>query len=102
MELEAEEFLRRFLLHVLPKGFTRIRHYGLIANRGKHERLARVREAMAVPPPEPLEAESVEAFVLRVTGVDIHRCPICGKGQLRWVAEIAPLRRPPATGPPGG
>lgn len=102
MALEADEFLRRYLLHVLPKGFTRIRHYGLVANRGKAERLARVREALAVPSPEPIEAESVEAFVLRVVGVDIHRCPQCGKGRLRWVAEIAPLRHPPATGPPGG
>ncbi len=102
MALEGDEFLRRFLLHVLPKGFTRIRHYGLIANRGKTERLAQVREALAVAPPELIEAESVEAFMLRVVGVDIHCCPICGEGRLRWVAEIAPMRRPPATGPPGG
>jgi len=102
MALEAEEFLRRFLLHVLPKGFTRIRHYGLIANRGKHERLARAREALALPRPVPLPAESVEQFMLRVTGLDIHRCPVCGEGRMRVVAEIAPLRHPPATGPPGG
>ena len=87
---------------MLPKGFTRIRHYGLIANRGKGEWLEQVREALAVAPPEPIEAESVEAFMLRVVGIDIHRCPVCGEGRLRWVAEIAPLQRPPATGPPGG
>ena len=102
MVLKGEEFLRRFLLHVLPKGFTRIRHYGLTASRGKGERLARVREALAVAPPEPVETESVEAFMLRVVGIDIHRCPICGAGRMRLIAEITPLHRPPATGPPGG
>jgi hypothetical protein len=102
MALEGEEFLRRFLLHVLPKGFTRIRHYGFLASRGKRERLAAVRRALSVPEPEPLEVESVEAFLLRVVGIDIHRCPHCGAGRMRVVAEIAPQRRPPATGPPGG
>ncbi len=101
MPLEADEFLRRFLLHVLPKGVQRIRHYGLLANRGKSERLAQARQALAAAPPEPVELESVEQFMRRVLGIDIHRCPHCGVGRLVLVAIIPAQRSPPATGPPG-
>jgi len=52
MRLEAQEFIRRFLLHVLPKGFMRIRHYGLLANRGKRDLLAAARRALAAPVPQ--------------------------------------------------
>lgn len=50
MTLSTDEFMRRFLLHVLPSGFHRIRHYGLIANTGRRENLARVRELLNVAP----------------------------------------------------
>ncbi len=53
----------------------------VIANRGKGERLKQVRETLAVTSPAPIEAESVEAFMLRVVGIDIHRCPCCGEGR---------------------
>ncbi len=100
MRLEATEFMRRFLLHVLPKGFMRIRHYGLLANRAKSALLARARRALdqhEVPPtPAP---ESIAAFWLRVAQVDIHRCPQCGRGTLH-VISVLPRQRPPARGPP--
>ena len=51
MTLATNEFIRRFLLHVLPKGFHRIRHYGLLASGTRHDNLARARELLAVPPP---------------------------------------------------
>ena len=50
MTLSTDEFIRRFLLHVLPKGFHRIRHYGLLASGGRKDNLARARELLAVPP----------------------------------------------------
>ena len=54
MQLEPVEFLRRFMLHVLPRGFNRIRHYGLLSNRNKRALLARARTALnASPPPQP-------------------------------------------------
>jgi hypothetical protein len=51
MTLAPEEFMRRFLLHVLPGGFHRIRHYGLLANAGRRENLAKARALLDVPPP---------------------------------------------------
>ena len=51
MTLTADEFIRRFLLHVLPKGFHRIRHYGLLASAGRRDNIARARELLAAPPP---------------------------------------------------
>ena len=51
MTLAADEFMRRFLLHVLPSGFHRIRHYGLLANAGRREHLAQARELLHVVPP---------------------------------------------------
>ncbi len=98
MRLPAEEFIRRFLLHVLPKGFMRIRHYGLLANRHRTEHLAACRVALDVPTPAPAEPETVEAFLSRVLGTDANRCPHCGQGRLRPVSLLPPLPR--ATGPP--
>jgi len=53
MTLAADEFIRRFLLHVLPKGFQRIRYYGFLANRYREQKLARCRQLLAIPQPEP-------------------------------------------------
>ncbi|TPW18981.1 MAG: putative transposase, partial [Elusimicrobia bacterium] len=95
MELDAEEFLRRFLLHVVPDGFVRIRHFGLLANRHRAAKLAQCRTLLAQPPPPaPAPPESVRALMLRVTGLDIQRCPVCQQGQLRQVERLAPA--PPA------
>jgi len=98
MALPAETYIHRFLLHVLPKGFQRIRHYGLLANRHKAECLAKARVALDLPPPVPVVKESVEAFARRVLEVDIQRCPVCREGRLRLVATLPRLR---ARGPPG-
>ncbi len=91
MALEAEEFLRRFLLHVVPAGFVRIRHFGLLANRTRHAKLARCRELLA-PPPAPAVPlrESVQALMLRLTGLDIARCAVCQQGPLRRTEILAP------------
>jgi len=95
MALPAEEFLRRFLLHVLPAGFVRIRHFGLLANRGHAAKLARCRALLAAVPPEaPAAAEPVAALMLRLTGLDITRCPVCHAGRLRVVAVFGPGQIP--------
>ena len=97
MRLPADEFIRRFLLHVLPKGFMRIRHYGLLGNHGKRHKLAAARCALAVPlpPPSAQAAESVEAFWQRVSGIDIHQCPRCRLGRMLLVRVLAPLTHGP-------
>ena len=103
LALEPQEFIRRFMLHILPKRFMRIRSYGLLANRNRRKHLKKAREALgqfeaAAPKRQP---ESVEAFMKRVAGIDIRLCPRCHKGRMREVAILPPARGPPATGPPG-
>jgi len=103
LTLEAGEFIRRFLLHVLPRGFMRIRHYGLLANRAKRAKLAQARSALdqAPPAPHPSPPESVEAFWLRVAHRDIHRCPHCHAGRMVLVASLHSHRaRAPPPKPP--
>jgi len=99
MRLAPLEFLRRFTLHVLPRGFNRIRHYGLLANRNKRALLVQARAALRVPAPAPVRdtaaPESVGAFWQRIAGLDIARCPKCRRGTLHVVAALAPQPRPP-------
>jgi hypothetical protein len=98
LTLETGEFIRRFLLHVLPRGFMRIRHYGLLANRAKQVKLARARSALDQPPPAPPppQPESVEAFWLRLASLDIHQCPRCHAGRMVIIASLhSPLARAP-------
>jgi Putative transposase/Transposase zinc-binding domain len=97
MSLQPVEFLRRFALHVLPRSFNRIRHYGLLANRTKRALLARARAALLAPAPTQASAapESVRAFWQRIAGIDIERCPHCQLGTLRLVQILAPRIRPP-------
>ena len=95
MALPAAEFLARFLVDVLPDGFVRIRHFGLLANRGRTAKLARCRELLAAAPPAARPGpESVGAFLLRVTGVDITRCPVCRVGRVRVVGRLRPESLP--------
>jgi len=97
MELCALEFLRRFTLHVLPRGFNRIRHYGLLANRNKRALLRSARAALGAcaPPAAAVPPESVTAFWQRLAGIDIARCTHCGLGTLRLLATLAPQPHPP-------
>jgi hypothetical protein len=97
MSLEPLEFLRRFALHVLPSGFNRIRHYGLLANRNKGMLLERARIALQMPAPlhEAPAPESARAFWQRVAGFDIERCTRCQRGTLRFVTALAPCTHPP-------
>ncbi len=83
MTLEADEFLRRFLLHVVPRGFMRIRHFGLLANRTRRGTVARCRDLLDHPPPEDARPESVAVLMQRLTGIDLSRCPVCGEGRMQ-------------------
>jgi hypothetical protein len=102
MTLPRDEFLRRFLLHVLPSGFMRIRHFGLFANRARSAKLAAARAALQQPAPEPLVAETPVNFMRRVRGIDITRCARCRQGRLYVVAITGPVWRLTRmiTGPP--
>jgi hypothetical protein len=79
MTLDADEFIRRFLLHVLPHGFMRVRHYGFLANRHKARTLRRCRELLGQPAePLPRRLTSVVQWMHEVTGIDLTQCPHCG------------------------
>jgi hypothetical protein len=94
MTLEAVEFVRRFLTHVLPTGFVRIRHYGLLANRHRQEKLARCRELLGMTvtpqadtdPTDPIPSPAGESTV-----TPTRVCPRCGAGRMVVVAEFPPL-----------
>ncbi|MEY6434314.1 transposase, partial [Thioalkalicoccus limnaeus] len=90
MLLTGEELLRRFLLHVLPKGLMRVRHYGFLANRCRARRLPEIRAALAAPPPT-VAAQNEEAGE-RVP-FDGYPCPTCRAGRLRVIARLSPPRR---------
>jgi len=93
MTLRACEFLRRFLLHVLPRGFMRIRHYGLLANRHRQCKLERCRALLGIPPPTPPPLPDSEAPPNdTIDPTDGHSgcCPECG-ALMRVIELLAPL-----------
>jgi len=94
MTLSANEFMRRFLLHVLPGGFHRIRHYGLIANAGRRNNLARARELLHVVS-EPAESQPSDEPAAIVQPIFV--CRDCGAAMLivETFARGQPIRAPP-------
>ena len=91
MTVSADEFLRRFLLHVLPNSFQRIRHYGLLGNRHRAENLARCRELLSMIPilqPNRNYRERCQ----QLTGIDPLQCPICSRGTMVRIATLPMVR----------
>jgi hypothetical protein len=97
MTLEADEFLRRFLLHVVPRGFMRIRHFGLLANRTRRETLTRCRRLLGQPPTPKAPSASVGELMHRLTGIDMARCPVCGEGRMQVNAIVVRVTLTPDT-----
>jgi len=93
MTLDAHEFIRRFLLHVIPKGLMRVRHFGFLANRSK-QRLSTCRQLLGLLPALPKPPQrSTHELMLALTGIDLTRCPRCRKGTLIFRAKI-PIAEP--------
>jgi hypothetical protein len=92
MTLSTDEFIRRFLLHVLPRGFQCIRQFGLLANRRRGEQLARCRQLLgtATPAAEPLPA-NYKSLYQTVTGESLEHCPACRTGNMKFAAPLASL-----------
>lgn len=99
MNLDAFEFIRRFLLHVLPNGFMKVRHYGLLSNRNRKNKLELCKALLGVrvQGDDSNEKETWEDLLLRLTGIDPRICPTCGKGRLVQREKLRPglLRSPP-------
>ena len=90
--ITAVEFIRRFLLHSLPKGFVRIRHYGFLANRNRSTNLKVIRELLKLHTELAKTQASLEQMMLQLTGIDITSCPCCNKGKMKLLAEIPSYR----------
>ena len=101
MTLPAMEFIRRFLLHVLPDGFMRIRHFGFLANRVKKQNLGRCRQILGLSPALPQSADkTTRQQLLDLTGVDWFQCPCCKQGNMIVIAQLpGDLCAPLPTGP---
>jgi len=86
LTLDAHEFIRRFLLHTLPDGFHRIRHYGFLANGHRAAKLALCRTLLDVPPPAPMIAPTDEAVFM----LPADRCPCCGGAMITLGTLLRP------------
>jgi len=90
--ISAVAFIRRFLLHSLPNGFVRIRHYGFLANRNRMAHLKTIRRLLKMPTQGLEMKASLEKMMLQLTGIDITVCPCCNKGRMQLLAEIPRYR----------
>ena len=101
MTLRAEEFIRRFLLHVVPGSYMRIRHFGFLANRNKERDLGRCRELLGVahqlPESTLVSSANTKELMLQLTGLDLTKCPWCQMGTMVAVEQI-PQFSPPGPG----
>ncbi|ESX00672.1 hypothetical protein X769_22410 [Mesorhizobium sp. LSJC268A00] len=85
MTVAADQFIRRFLLHVLPEGFHRIRYYGFLGNRYRAQKLACCRDLLGMPVPEPSDSRSAKDYRDRyedLTGHSLRQCPACRQGRM--------------------
>jgi hypothetical protein len=99
MRLDAQEFIRRFLLHVLPSGLQRIRHYGFLANRHRAVKLARCRQLLAQPAPavKPPDASlDYRDRYEQLTGKSLRDCPKCAHGRMVCIETFLPGAMPRA------
>jgi hypothetical protein len=90
MKLTASEFVRRLLLHVLPTGFVRIRHYGILSNRCRQENLALCRQLLGGATAEKGSAEPMEEPETPVSVTPTRVCPKCGAGRMIMIREFPP------------
>ena len=93
MKVTASEFIRRFLLHVLPNGFMKIRYFGICSNRSRKEKIGLCKKILHVAKKDIHDIpdkKSWQDIYFQVTGIDISICHICGKGKMRCKETISP------------
>lgn len=96
MKLPAAEFIRRFLLHVLPKGFCKIRYYGILASRNRNEVLLKCKKALTYSASKSkLEGLCWQDALLVITGINVLKCPVCKKGNMVTTELLLRYRAPP-------
>lgn len=89
MSLKAEEFIRRFTMHILPDRFVKIRHYGILGNRNKKLKFKRCVEIFRIKPRDDEKLSSAELF-FKLTGIEIGKCKNCEKGNLIKIGKVMP------------
>jgi hypothetical protein len=94
MRLEAKEFIRRFLMHILPAGFCKIRYYGFLATRNRKERLKHIREILNYQAHK-LPTRTWQEWFYELTGIMPGYCPQCKEEVLVTVEVFQPAREPP-------
>lgn len=94
--LDGEEFVRRFLLHILPTGLKRIRHYGVLASACKGVQLTAAQQSLQMPQPSVRAMECAHDFMARVARIDVHLCPCCKAGRMRVTQVLLGPTRLPA------
>jgi hypothetical protein len=97
MTLDASEFIRRFLLHVLPGRLCKIRYYGILSNRNRKKMLAQCKRLLGVPHmdgPSPAEPKQWQELLLELTGVDVRICPQCHVGHMVLQRRLEPIHAP--------
>ncbi len=100
LPLSADEFIRRFLLHVLPESFHRIRYYGFLSNRYRKEKLEHCRQLLGMVPLEEITEEAPQDYRDRyeaLTGSSLWECPVCHRGRMMVIAVIEPFAGPALT-----
>ncbi len=105
MTLDADEFIRRFLLHVLPNGLQHIRHYGFLANRHRQTKLVLCRQLLDSPAPMTPDPDSgtkqdYRDLYLALTGKSLRDCPLCGKGHMVRIETLPTISFVHARSPP--
>jgi Putative transposase/Transposase zinc-binding domain len=93
MTLSGTEFIRRFEQHILPKGFTKIRTYGYLANRNRHQRISEVLKKMKLPPHKGLVKIPLELRMKQHYGIDINQCPCCKQMTLQLLKIYYPWKQ---------
>ena len=99
MTLSADEFIRRFLIHVLPGGFQRIRYYGLLGNRHRDAKLARCRELLGMSRLEPVDGKASDDYrdhYEKLTGASLCECPACHRGRMVLLRVLSPIATAPS------
>ena len=94
--LAGEEFVRRFLLHILPTGLKRIRHYGVLASSCKAVQLTAARQSLQMPQSSVQARECAHDFLARVARIDVSLCPCCKAGRMRVTQVLLGASRLPA------
>lgn len=98
MSLPIVDFLCRFKQHILPRGFVKIRHYGLFSTRVKKEKLARVAKALGQPRKERQKKRTLAEVIMETTSENIHRCKSCREGDMLVIQVLPPARGSPSGG----